>query len=144
MRELREYCDTLRALGRFLETAGALEIAVSEEANHLSVSWRTKGGDRLRRQYGAFELQALRTAARLFRGLEGGDPRFTREEMLRTLGRQLDDMGAEGIGLVETPDGFWVSARVRGERVECLYTFDELTARSHEYHRARLPAVTAP
>lgn len=143
MAELSEYSDTLRALGRFLESVGASEIAVSDEGAHLAVSWRGKGGARLEREYSAFEVQSLRISARLFRGLEEGRPRFAMPELLRTLGRQLDEREARGISLVETNEGFWISANVEGERVGQLFTFTDLIAQARAYHRSRLSPEVA-
>ena len=133
-----EYSDTLRALGRFLEMIGASEISIVEEREHIQVSWRGRGHAREERRYKDFEIQALRTTARLLRGLEGGTPRFTTSEMLRTLGRDLDEMRARRVGLVETNDGFYVSAEVDGERIGRPYTLSELIARALESHEHRL------
>lgn len=139
-----EYSDTLRALGRFLEMIGASEISIVEEREHVQVTWHGRGNAREERRYKDFEIQALRTTARLLRGLEGGTPRFTTSEMLRTLGRDLDEMSARRIGLVETNDGFYVSAEVDGERIGRSYTLSELIARALESHEHRLTEQAGP
>jgi hypothetical protein len=94
--QVPDYADTLRALGRFLDDAGASDIQIKDEGDWWAVSWDRAGTRRLQ----FYQLDALRTVARLHRGQEGGIPRFTTAQMLRGLGNLLDDMNATTFSIV--------------------------------------------
>jgi hypothetical protein len=131
-----ECSDTLRAIGRFLELVGASASIVSDKGDYLEVAWHGRGGQQ-ERQWNAQEVQSLRSSARLFRGTGGGQPSFGKAEFLRTIGRELDDKKAEGFTVVETVDGFWVTATVKGKEFRRDYKYDQLVARAQKYHRER-------
>ncbi|HZT08610.1 MAG TPA: hypothetical protein VFC51_16425 [Chloroflexota bacterium] len=134
-----QYAETLRAMGRFLESARASEIIIVDQGELVEVSWRGRRGSREERQYRAWELDALRTWAKMFRGLEGGNPRFNLSEALRTLGRELDVIGIESVTIVETADGFWASGKIDGADVRQSYTNADLMAKSHAFNQSRTP-----
>jgi len=125
-----EYADALRAVGRFLEQLGASEVGVIDQDDEIEVSWRSRAGVRQERRLNQVDLIHLRGASVLFRGLQGGTPTFGTSEFLRTLGALLDEMRADSMGLMETSDGFWLSARVNGEARGETYTYADLMQRA--------------
>jgi hypothetical protein len=137
MSKTRQYSDTLRALGRFLELVGASQVEINDTGERLEVSWCGRARIREERNYRVFELEALRTTARLFRGLEGGTPNFTVSELLRTLGRYFDEGGVEDVHIVETEQGYEFSGHVAGDQVSRLFTFEELVSKALDFHRMR-------
>lgn len=128
-----EYSDTLRALGRFIEILGGIEIKLVDTGDHLELSWLGRSGGRDERKWGPHELAALRTTIRQFRGLEGGAPHFAAAELLRTIGRELDAEQATAIAITETHEGYLVSAEVGTDRFGQVYTFSDLVARSIDF-----------
>ena len=66
-----EYADTLRALGRFLDSVGACEVGIVERGPQIFVSWSGYGPMRFERTLDANQLKALQSGARLYRGLGG-------------------------------------------------------------------------
>ena len=128
-----EYSDTLRALGRFLDRVNASDIEVREEPDRWLTAWDQANGA----QFTVFELEALRTVARLHRGLEGNVPVFNRSQMLRSLGRVLDQTGASRFHIKELTDGFQLSARIGGTRIGDVYSFDQVRAMVDDHLCAR-------
>jgi hypothetical protein len=133
----REYADTLRALGRFLDDVGASEIGIVERGEDVLVTWSGQGRLRHERHLREVDLQAMRTSARMFRGLGGPSPRFTLSELLRTLGDILDELAPGGVSITESADGFRLSMLINGERVVRTYSYSALVARSQQHHRQR-------
>lgn len=138
----RDYSDTLRTLGRFLDHVGAAEIEITDREDLVTMSFLVRRGPAEERQYSRGEIEALRTSARLMRGLFGGLPRFSTSELLRALGRELDAAGAENVALSETADGFWVTASMGSNTLNRLYTYNELVTRAQDYHRWRVSCET--
>jgi hypothetical protein len=132
-----ECSKILRLLGQFLEDEEAAEIGIEDHDDYVEVSWRNKHGDRQERYHDTAELNALRTAAELYRGAPDGR-RYDLSELLRTLGQELDDLKMEGIAIAATPDGFFATGHVKGEELSRTYTQRELTARAQAYRRRRL------
>jgi hypothetical protein len=139
-----EYSDTLRALGRFLNEVRAFQIGIVEREDDLLLTWSAESGYRYERRLQIVELQAMRTTARIFRGLGGPSPRFTIGEMLRAVGTILDEMGPASVAITEAADGFRVSARLNEDRLIKVFTYSELVARAQQYHRARAAIVPEP
>jgi hypothetical protein len=138
-----EYSDTLRALGRFFEMVAAKNVQLADRGALLEVSWQKSSGGREERRFQNLEVEALRSTARLFRGLEGGTPQLTIAEQLRTIGRMLDEEGADGeVTIAELDDRFVVSCVARGEprSWECLRS--EVVDRAAQFHAERLRAQT--
>lgn len=133
-----EYADTLRSLGRFLEMVGASAISIRDEGDHMDVSWVGKGPRHEERRYEESELKALRTAVRMFRGIDGGTPPVTLSEILRTIGREMDEARPTAVSLEQTADGFVVSGRLGEERLTRHYSIGELIARARALHAERL------
>jgi hypothetical protein len=129
--------DALRALGRFLEELRASEIIIVDQPDVLEASWRGRRGTREERKYRSWELDALRTWAKMFRGLGEEPPRYTLQEALRTLGREVDLMKLDGITIVQTSDGWWVSGNIEGTEVRQNYTNADLMSKSQRFHAQR-------
>jgi hypothetical protein len=60
-------------------------------------------------------------------------------ELLRTIGQELEESGAQRTMIVETPSGFVTSADIDGGVVRQTYTHAELFARDAERRRRRGP-----
>jgi hypothetical protein len=135
MIEAGAYADTLRALGRFLDSVHATEVAITEQEEELHAVWRVHGDVQEARRFGVEELSALRTAAKLYRGLEGRAPRFNASEMLRTVGALLDEMGAQSVAITESSYGYQFSAQVEGKQVSRTLSFGEVVTKAQTLHR---------
>jgi hypothetical protein len=129
------HADTLRALGRYLDSVGGTGIAITEQGEELHVVWKGRGGTQHAHRFGADELQALRTTARLYRGLEATAPRFTAAELLRMVGMILDESGGAASAITETVYGFEITIQVEGGHEMRTYTYSDLVARAQTFHR---------
>ncbi len=138
-----EYSDMLRAIGRLLEQRGAGEVEIIDEGRYLSASWRTDdAGDREQRTYRAFELDRLRFEARLLRsGAGDGVPQNGLSEMLRSLGNELDDSKTELLSVLQTEEGFLVSAMVGQRHSTRLYSYGEINTLSLQQRARRRPVL---
>jgi hypothetical protein len=134
-----QYSDALRALGRFLEEVRASEIIVVDQPDVLEVSWRGRRGTREERKYRTWELDALRTWAKMFRGLDDSPAHYSVAEALRTLGRELDVMKVGAVTIVQTADGWWASGKIRDTEVRQNYPNADLMAKSQRFHASRAP-----
>lgn len=132
----RDYSDTLRAIGRFLDEADASSTKIVDAGDRLTVSWQEKGGAQRERGYRSFELEELRTKARLLRAAGDSIPPSSTSEIFRLLGWILDQMGAELVSITDTPEGLRLSATTGGRRATRTYAREELIqlvdARRHE------------
>ena len=134
-----QYSDALRALGRFLEELRASEIIIVDGPDLVEASWRGRRGTREERKYRSWELDALRTWAKMFRGLADEAPhRFNLQEALRTLGREVDVMKLDAVTIVQTSDGWWASGKIEGTEVRQNYTNADLMTKSQRFHAMRL------
>jgi hypothetical protein len=129
------HADTLRALGRFLDSVGGTAIAITEQGEDLHVVWKGRGGTQQAHRFLAAELQALRVSARLYRGLEASAPRFNAAEMLRMIGIMLDETGGRAAAITETVYGFEITIEVQGGHEMRTYTYSDLVARAQTFHR---------
>ena len=140
-----EYSDTFRALGRFLEMIGATnDMDIAEDAGNIEISWRKGDGERGQRQFQAYEMEAMCTTARLFRGLEGGSQRYTTSELLRILGDHLDEAEAERAIISEREGIFTVRARTKQGEFKRSFLRSDLVTRANENHQRRLVEQASP
>jgi hypothetical protein len=135
--DIDDYADTMRALGRYLDQVGASDIVIIEEPTHLGVVWKGRASTREARLIGGVQLHALRTTARMFRGLEGAMPRLLFSELLRTLGSVADDARATRVVITETSDGFRLSAHLGDQELTNTYAYSEVVASAQERYRHR-------
>jgi hypothetical protein len=136
-----EYADALRALGLFLEQVQAMEIGVTLEGQTLGASWSRVPDRREERRYGPREVDALRTTARLFRGLDESRPPLARVQVLRVLGQQLDEMGAESFAVAETTAGYGLAATTAIGAVHKRYPPAELSVLAEGLRSQRGDAI---
>jgi hypothetical protein len=114
----------LRALGRFLDDVQAFGIEIVDQGDEWAVAWDRPGTIWLRH----FQLEALREVARMNRGLEGDMPRLTTSQILRVLGRELDEIGASSFTIREAQDGYALSAIADGREDFHTYSLDDIRA----------------
>jgi len=134
------YGNVLRAVGRLLDTEGALRVKLEEDPTYLTVSWLKDNG---RWEHYAYRtdagLEALLQLARSERGDGTAPGAQSWEERLRTLGQELD---AEGIRLIEATvgRGLEVSGKLGDRTVRHVYSIDELEKRSMDRRAERRPS----
>ena len=133
-----QFSDALRALGRFLQMVRASEIIVIDQPDVVEVSWRGKRGAREEKQYRQWELDALRTWARMVRGLEEGSLQFGTQEAMRMLGREVDTLKIQGLTAVETSEGWWISGKIENTDFRENYSHASLMLKSQQFHAQRL------
>lgn len=134
-----DYSDTLRVLGRFLEEQGATDLKIVDGGDRFSVSWKSKEGQQEERSYRSFELDELRTRARLMRNQDDQTPELTTSEILRVLGWALDQMGAHLSLITEGADGLKVSTTVGERPASRIYTAEDLAQLAQRQRQARQP-----
>ncbi len=130
-----DFSDTLRALGRFVELVGAFEITIDDRGeDSFDVAWQCRDG-RIERHLTHQDVDALRRSALFFRGTGSWSPVFGTAGFLRSVGREMDDRGAEGITVAETLDGFWAAGTADGIGFELEFTYAELVERTQSFQR---------
>jgi hypothetical protein len=114
MRSSLDHAATLRAVGQVFDADAARNIAVQEDSQAVSLWWGAGGGPTLTARYPWAELQTLQDAAKAARGAHR-DERVTIgapwSELLRTLGQDLDELGAERstvVGDVSSLTASWI------------------------------------
>lgn len=133
----RDYSDTLRALGRFLDEEAATGIKVVDAGESLVVSWRGRQGAPEERGYRSFDLDMLRDRARLMRsGLEN-TPSEGMSENMRALGWVLDQMGADLVSVHEEGSGLRLIALMGGRRASRTYSAEDLQGLVQQQRQGR-------
>jgi len=139
-----DYSDTFRALGKFFDEVGALDIQIEDAEEVLHARWKDRLASPASLDFTAEELQALRTASRFYRGLSQSPRGLLGSRLmvegLRTLGRELDAMGARGVSVIEEQDGFVISATVDDAEVTQVLRYEDLKERSRTLEGERQPA----
>ncbi len=116
------YADALRALGLFLDQAGATGVEIGDHGDHWAVHWQEAPRTRLE----PADLEALRTVARLHRGLHPKPAVFPLSQQLRTVGQLFDRMRATSFVISEVSDGLKLSARVASQEGVRTYPIEEI------------------
>ena len=131
--------ELLRAVGRLLDREAASRVKMRDDGDHLVVMWLVREGEWDSASYrkgAGLDTLRDRTPLRPTRSpqLTGQPSRW--EELLRTLGQELD---REGIRLTELMQagGFEVAGRQNGAEVRRWYSHDELQKRSDSYRLLR-------
>jgi hypothetical protein len=165
-----QYGDVLRVIGRLLDEREAVlraeavdpsrhghdgralyeDVEIVEHDSYVRVSWRTRGGSGARQAYTDVNLAQLRARSRQLRADTSADPGGEREELLRTLGQELDADDLRVSGIFEKEQDFFVSGSAGGRYVNRSFAKDELLLLSQ--HRRQLrpfrhesgPAAAAP
>ena len=149
-----EYNEILRVIGRLLderETLASSELGahsgeasrwlaehcqtyegveIVEHESFVRVSWRARDGSGARRAFTDLTLSLLHSQALQLRGEATFGPSGEREELLRTLGQELDAAGLNVSGIVEQGDQFFVSGSAAGCYFNRAYSHEELRALS--------------
>jgi len=122
----RDYSDTLRALGRFLDEEAATGVKVVDAGDHLSVSWHGRQGAPEERGYRSFEIDELRDRARLMRSGQERAPAEGMSENMRAVGWILDQMAADLVSVQQEDGGLRLIAIVAGRRATRTYADEDL------------------
>jgi hypothetical protein len=156
------YRDILRVIGRLLDEREAVlraeeidpvdefdaaisgkqlfvgyeDVEIVEHEAFMRVSWRTRGGSAARHAYTELSISKLRARARQLRGERAEDPGGDWEELLRTLGQELDAEELRVSGIFEKENEFFVSGSAAGRYVTRSFLRDELVTLSQ--HRQQL------
>jgi hypothetical protein len=138
-----EYGDLLRVVGRLLDAEAAEQIEIVQHPTCLTVSWCDGMGPMQHRSYRDVGLTYLRRQARTLRGVGEQEPAREREELLRTLGQELDARQVALSGIVETARGYRVSGVANRRYVNELYTWSELREASARQRARRATALLA-
>jgi hypothetical protein len=142
MIQIGECSDTLRSIGRYLEIVGSSDVTVVFEGDVIAVSWQGPTGRHERRLDGG-EVEILRASARLFRGTGVASPLFGTAQFLRTVGREIDTLGAVPVAVAETVDGFWARYRLPDSEEQISLTYADLVAQAQAFHRHHRYAPSA-
>jgi hypothetical protein len=138
-----EYGDLLRVVGRVLDTEAAEQIEIIQHPNCLTLSWSDGKGPAQHRSYRDVGLANLRRQARRLRGAGEQEPTRDREELLRTLGQELDTRQVVLSGIVETARGYRVSGVAERRYVNELFTWSELHEASARQRARRVALLLA-
>lgn len=122
------YADTLRALGQFLNPFRASSIEVVYRGERIEVRWRSPDDHGSEKHFEAFGVKALCAFGEMIRASKRSRAPLGMAELLSVLGRHLDEMRAENVSLMETAEGFRVSARAGGRDFQRVYARNELLA----------------
>ncbi len=161
-----QYRDILRVIGRLLDEREAVlkaeatdsgrqtdptaeepkvgyeDVEIVEHETFVRVSWRTRDGSAARQAYTELNLSRLRARARQLRSEKTSDPAGEREDLLRTLGQELDAEELRVSGIFEKDSEFFVSGSDDGRYVSRSYTKDQLLTLGE--HRKQLRAEPHP
>jgi len=153
------YGDALRVIGRLLDereavlraeaidsslqrhdagepVAGYEDVEIVEHESFVRVSWRTRGGSAARQAFTDLNLAQLRARSRQLRGDTSTDPGGEQEELLRTLGQELDADELHVSGIFEKEEDFFVSGSAAGCYINRPFAKEELLLLSQ--HRQQL------
>ena len=122
--------DILRVVGRWLDAEGAQDVQIAP-GRTLDVTWN-RGGAAGTQAFTRLDMDKLREQGPLMRQPISAPRKGDREELLRTLGQELDDLGYRVDRVSERAAGY--EARVVGaegpsERFYSLTELRELSAR---------------
>ena len=157
-----QYSEILRVIGRLLDEREALaraehgmatildlarpdaqlpqayeDVQIVEHESFVRVAWRARNGSAARQKYTDLTLSLLHAKALQLRGDESTDPPGEREELLRTLGQELDGAELSVTGIVEKDDEYFVSGSEAGAFVNRGFRKADLRALSLFRRRLR-------
>ena len=121
---------------------GYQDVEIVEHEAFVRVSWRTHSGSAARQAYTDLNLFELRTMSRQLRGEPTVDPAGEHEELLRTLGQELDAEELQVSGVVEKGEEFFVSGSTAGRYFNRAYGRDDLLTLSQHRQRLRTTSVS--
>ena len=143
MRLVGGLADALRVIGRLLDSQ-SVERAEIKYADRVEVTWTREAGGEETTSYSDFDIAKLREQAPLMRRPVALPKQGEREELLRTLGQELDAQGIAMVRITEEGSSFQVHGTQGSEPVYRFYSRAELRALS-EQRRAlrRTPNIEA-
>jgi len=136
VRFLGEWADILRIIGRLLDAQGARDAEITN-ADPLRVRWQSCSGVEESTSYTELDINQLRAQAPLMRRPVALPPRGETEELLRTLGQELDAQGIKVEEIVERGGGYHVTGSVDHEPVFRFYAKSELRTLSERRRAVR-------
>jgi len=122
--------------GKPLFVVGYEDVEIVEHEAFMRVSWRTRGGSAARHAYTELSISKLRARARQLRGEPAEDPGGEWEDLLRTLGQELDAEEIRVSGIFKKENEFFVSGSAAGRYVTRSFLREELVTLSQ--HRQQL------
>ncbi len=135
--------DILRVIGRHLDSKGAEDVEITVD-NVLAVRWKAGTEASESASYTEFDMDKLREQAPLMRRPIPTPPRGDREEMLRTLGQELDEHGIMLTDVVEIAGSYRVYGKDANGPVYRFYSRAEVLQLSEKRRAMRgVPAETA-
>lgn len=154
-RQSRTYQKLLRAIGAFFDAAGAEDVSVMEtDAGFVARFYAPDSGLELQsRRFSAEALLGESAAAGRRSDATGESARRedSYENVLRTLGWELDDVAAATITVDELPSEFYVSWLARNPVEGLVVTkrhatvgMDALTSMLHDAEGRRKPGILSP
>ena len=154
------YSEILRVIGRLLDEREALaraehigqtgtapgqdalplayeDVQIVEHETFMRVAWRARNGSGARQVLTDLTLSLLHSRALQLRGEAASDPAGEREELLRTLGQELDAGELVVTGIFEKEEEFFVSGSEAGRYFNRPFPKDDLRALSRFRQRLR-------
>jgi hypothetical protein len=140
----RTYAEVLRVAGRYLAAQQARSFEIAERDEALALTWVAGSGDRAQHSYTRLELADLLAAARLLRGDALVVRSREQEQLLRTLGQELDRQHVTLGAVFQQSDGYRVLGEREGLPFEGHFSVAELGHLSAERHEWRASAEETP
>lgn len=137
MHILNQWADRLRVIGRYLDSLDEARNVKIETSRLVAVKWETRRGEAKQQAYAEFDIDKLREQGPLMRQPVAPPPTGEREELLRTLGQELDNAGATADEIVEIEDSFRVSGASKTGAYFRFFSRDELRKLSAERRALR-------
>jgi hypothetical protein len=138
-----QWADILRVLGRFLDSSDAQDIEIKNE-DRLAVRWRMASGSTESASYTEFDMNKLREQAPLMRRPVATPPKTDREEMLRTIGQEMDEQAITVREIVEAAGAYRVYGSDATGEVYRFYSRAELRGLSEKRRAMRKPVEQEP
>jgi hypothetical protein len=135
VRLLGELADVLRVIGRYLDDQGGRDSRIRYDRD-VEVSWRSESGDQERASTD-FDINKLREQAPLMRRPVPLPRKGDREELLRTLGQELEAQDIAVIEISETGGSFRVHGKFGEQTVHRFYSEKELRKLSEQRRALR-------
>jgi hypothetical protein len=129
------WADILRILGRALDNERGTDVLV-RGGDVVDVSWKQDGATH-RSFYDALDMTKLREQAPLMRQPIAMPPKGEREELLRTLGQELDDQQIADVQIEERAGSFEVRGQTPEGAVYRFYSSVELRELSRKRRASR-------
>lgn len=126
--------DVLRVVGRWLDTEEAQNVQIAPGPT-LDVTWQ-RAGTAQETALTRLDMDKLREQAPLMRQPISAPPKGDREELLRTLGQELDDLGYKVERVSERAAGYEVRVVGAEGPSDRFYSLPEL--REHSARRRAL------